>query len=150
MTYEHTQRGALHHVLIGIAVLLAILSSLAPQAFGPPSVWLFIIAPIALVSLCFTQMTVRDEGEHLAIRYGIIPLFRGRIRYAAMKSVEPARSAFIDGWGIHYILGRGLIYNLWGKDCVRITTTRGVVRVGTDDVEGLVDFLENRIREHSY
>lgn len=48
----------------------------------------------------------------------------------------------MDGWGIHYILGRGWTYNLWGFGCVKLTLGRKVVRVGSDDVENLVEFLK--------
>ncbi len=35
-------------------------------------------------------------------------------------AVSAARSNWLDGWGIHYFPGRGIIYNLWGFDCVRV------------------------------
>ena len=62
---------------------------------------------VILAALMFTNMTVRDEGEFLAIRYGPIPMFRHRIRYVDITSVEPGRPSIIDGWGIHWLPGRG-------------------------------------------
>jgi hypothetical protein len=62
-----------------------------------------------------------------------------------MSDVAAARSSWIDGWGIHYIPGRGMTYNLWGFDCVEIDMNGRTVRVGTDDPEGLTDFLKGRI-----
>ena len=55
--------------------------------------------------------------------------------------MEPGRIAIIDGWGIHYIPGRGWTYNLWGFGCVKLTVRGKVVRVGTNDVENLARFL---------
>ena len=47
----------------------------------------------------FTHMTVRDEGDALAVRYGPLALFGGRFRYPDLTDVEPSRSSVVDGWG---------------------------------------------------
>lgn len=94
-----------------------------------------------LFALCFRSLTVSDEGERLSIRFGPIPLFRKSIAYADITRVEPGKSSFVDGWGIHYLPGRGWTYNLWGYDCVVVYPGRKIIRIGTDDVENLVDFL---------
>jgi len=62
-----------------------------------------IAALFVLVSLLFARLTIRDEGDHLALRFGPLPVFRRRIRYADITAVEPGRSALIDGWMIHRI-----------------------------------------------
>jgi hypothetical protein len=142
MRYDHTQRGWLQHILFATAAVMVAGAWLAKEA---PAVVLltFAIAVLLVVSgLMFGSLTVRDEGEWLALRYGPLPVFRKRIRYADITSVEPGRSAIIDGWGIHYIIGRGWTYNLWGFACVRLTLGRKVVRVGSDDVDNLADFLK--------
>ena len=72
-------------------------------------------------------------------------MFRKRITYADMTAVEPDRSAFLDGWGIHYMPGKGWIYNLWGFGCARIHLGRKMIRIGSDDVENLVGFLGGKI-----
>ncbi|MEO2024093.1 MAG: hypothetical protein ABGX05_19875, partial [Pirellulaceae bacterium] len=70
-----------------------------------------------------------------------------QIPYQNIATTEPGHSKFIDGWGIHYIPGRGWTYNLWGFDCVKITTTKGkVFRIGTDAPEELSAFLEEKLR----
>ena len=83
---------------------------------------------------------IRDEGDCLAIRFGPLPVFRKLIRYADIRGVEVGRTRIIDGWGVHYILGRGWTYNLWGFDCVKLTLGRKIIRVGTDDAEALATF----------
>jgi hypothetical protein len=104
-------------------------------------------ATVLVAALAFGHLTIRDEPEHLALRYGPLPLFRKRIPYEAITSVEPDRSSLIDGWGIHFVPWRGWIYNLWGFDCVKIQLGRRTIRVGSDDVDNLVDFLRHRIGE---
>jgi hypothetical protein len=97
------------------------------------------------LAMCFQRLTVRDEGKWLAIRYGPLPLFWRRIPYASMTAAEAARSDWLDGGGIHYIPGRGWIYNLWGRDCVKLQLGNKKVRIGTNDVEGLLRFVKTRI-----
>jgi hypothetical protein len=38
----------------------------------------------------------------------------------------------------------GWVWNIWGYDCVVIRMKRGTLRVGTDDADGLVEFLRSR------
>ena len=97
----------------------------------------------------FASMTVQDEGEFLAIRYGPLPVFHRRIRYADITSVEPGRSSIIDGWGIHWVPGRGWTYNLWGFQCAMLAVRGGIVRIGSDDVDNLVGFLHGKIEKLS-
>lgn len=99
---------------------------------------------IATFAFCFGTLRVCDESTHLAVRFGPLPLFRTLIPYSKITSVEPSRSNFIDGWGIHWIPGRGMIYNLWGFDCVKIQMGDKCVRAGTDDTAGLMSFLKEK------
>ncbi len=90
-------------------------------------------------------MTIRDEGEYLALRFGPLPFLRKRIRYADITGVEIGRTSILDGWGIHFMPGRGWTYNVWGFACVKLTLARKIIRVGTDDAEGLAKFLREKI-----
>ncbi len=101
---------------------------------------LFVLAALVLASL-----TLRDEGQWLSVRFGPLPLLRRRIRYVQITSVEPGRTAIIDGWGVHYIIGRGWTYNIWGFACVKLTLGKKVIRLGTDDVNNLMHFLKGKV-----
>jgi hypothetical protein len=74
-----------------------------------------------------------------------LPVFRKRIRYLDITLVQPGHISMIDGWGIHYLPGRGWTYSLWGFDCVKLTLGRKVIRMGSDDVENLVEFLRGKV-----
>lgn len=102
---------------------------------------LFVGLIFIFLGSCFQHMTVRDEGAQLLIVYGPVPLFRKRIDYTQITSVEASRSAMIDGFGIHYVPGRGWTYNLWGFSCAELHLGKRIIRVGSDDVDGLVRFL---------
>lgn len=146
MNYEHTQR-AWQNTAIGLTVAGALLVGawLARGEACVVAINLAVAATFVAVAFMFGSLTVRDEGECLALRYGPLRVFRKRIPYADMTSVEPDRTKLIDGWGIHCIPGRGWTYNVWGFGCVKLTVGRTVVRVGTDDVEGLTRFLRGRL-----
>jgi hypothetical protein len=62
---------------------------------------------IALLTPAFHHLTVEDHGDHLAIRFGPLPLFRRTIKYAEIEKVEVGRTLILDGWGIHYSVRGG-------------------------------------------
>lgn len=146
MGYEHTQRAPLHWLLqfLGVVMLVG-----AWAAHGDEPLATFVLIPMAMIffmlGLMFTYLTVCDEGESLSVRFGPLPLFGTEVRYADISSVEPSRSALIDGWGIHWLPGRGWTLNLWGFDCVELVVNGRTLRIGTDDVENLVAFLRSRV-----
>ena len=99
---------------------------------------------LALCGLAFGSLTISDEGEYLALRFGPLPVLRKTIRYADITGVEVGRTKIIDGWGIHYFPGRGWTYNVWGFACVKLTLGRKIIRVGTDDAEELAKFVREK------
>ena len=147
--YEHTQRGRMHQIFFGIVAVLLIGSWLARGEPGVAALNLLIAATLLFVAFMFGSLTVRDDGAWLVLRYGPLPVFRKRIRYAEITAVEADRTRWIDGWGIHYIPGRGWTYNLWGFDCVKLTLGKKIIRVGTDDVENLVEFLRQKVQSRT-
>jgi len=145
MSYEHTQRAPLHYIFYPLIVALIVLAWIGRDRPPVVLITLSVAATLVLVALMFQRLTVRDEGEWLAVRYGPLPVFRKLIRYSEITEVEPSRTSVIDGWGIHWIPGRGFTYNLWGFDCVKLTVRGRTIRVGSDDVENLVAFLRDKL-----
>jgi hypothetical protein len=98
-----------------------------------------------LCGFCFRSLTIADEGEWLAVRFGPLPFFGTSIRYADISDAQPGRTSWIDGWGIHYLPGRGWTYNLWGFRCVVLRMVNRSIRLGTDDPDNLAHFIRQRI-----
>lgn len=148
MGYDHTQTGWLHHLVFLVAALLAV-GAWWFHDLAPPLAWTWGITAAALVplALMFQRLTVRDEGFWLRVRFGPVPLFGTRIPYAEMTDVQPDRSGILDGLGVHYMPGKGWIYNVRGRDCVRVQMGQKSVRIGTDDREGLVAFLRSKMAQ---
>lgn len=144
--YDHTQTSPLPW-LIAVpffafeAVLLGVVDD--PQLY----VMLPVVTAIVLVvAFAFERMRIRDDGDSLLVRFGPLPLFRKRVAYVDIAAAAVDRTSVIDGWGIHWVPGRGWTYNVWGFQCVRITLRNGrTVRLGTDDAASLCAHLHNRI-----
>jgi hypothetical protein len=143
--YSHTQKAPLCLILYGSALLcfgLAWMVGSAPGSFIAAAVGLI----IALLAPAFHHLTVEDQGDRLAIRFGPLPLFGRTVRYDDIEKVEVGRTLVLDGWGIHYSLRGGWVWNLWGRDCVVLHLKNGgMLRIGTDDAAKLARFLEGKV-----
>lgn len=146
-SYNHTQQSPIGRVLLIVAVVEIALAIAFWRQWEAAVILLVVAAIIIVMAFSFSHLTVRDEGDCLAIRFGPLPLFRKRIPYASMTAVEPDQSSFVDGWGIHYNPWKGWIYNLWGFHCVRIVQDGKSVRIGTDDRDNLTRFLRAKIAD---
>lgn len=73
LTYSHTQEAPLCLILFGSAIPFF---ALAWPARGQPLAVALMIGPgrlLALLGLAFHHLTVEDEGDRLAIRFGPHP-----------------------------------------------------------------------------
>lgn len=145
MGYAHTQSGRLQWVLWAAAVL-CVIGAFVVWGEEPWAAWVCIgcAAVLVLFVFSFSTLTVRDEGDVLAIRFGPLPFWKRRVPYASIADARPGRSRLVDGWGIHWFPGRGWTWNLWTFDCVEMTVDGKPFRVGTDDKENLATFLRER------
>ena len=147
MIYEHTQKSPMGWILFVIGLLIIIISS---GISNQPKV-IVISSGVAIIlffaSFCFSRLTIRDETDFLIIQFGPLPVFRARILYSEITEVQEDRSNILDGWGIHLIPGRGLTYNVWGFDCVKILKGKTTIRIATDDKVALASFLKTKIQK---
>ena len=144
--YSHTQKAPLCLLVYTLAIIFLALDWFVQDA--PPIQRLFL--PIGLLMLVvaasFHHLSIVDLGEVLAIRFGPLPLFRRRVKYADIVKVEVGRTSLLDGWGIHMSIRGGWVWNLWGWDCVVAYFKKGsTLRIGTDDAENLAKFLQSRV-----
>ncbi len=149
MNYSHTQSSPMHWI-VGAFGLAAGVGAVASA--GLPVAWpgLAVAAVVMLtLSFCFARLTVEVDEERLSIRYGPLPWFGAEVRLDEVTAVAYDRTNVLDGWGVHWVPGRGWTYNLWGFDCVRLELGNRTIRVGTDDPSGLLDALERRLARPS-
>jgi hypothetical protein len=147
LRYSHTQKSPLCLLVYGTGLALVI-GAWATRDETPIALILGCTGILTFfLGMAFHRLSVEDQGDRLAIRFGPLPLFRRTVRYAEMEKVEVGRTLILDGWGIHMSIRGGCVWNLWGRDCVVVHFRNcGVLRIGTDDAENLARFLEEKIR----
>jgi hypothetical protein len=147
--YSHTQKAPLCLVLYGSALFCFVLGGVVGDT---PGIYfaLAVGLVIAVLAPAFHHLTVADQGDRLTIRFGPVPLFGRTVRYADIEKAEVGRTLILDGWGIHYSVRGGWVWNLWGRDCVVVHLKNGgVLRIGTDDAENLARFLDGKVGQAS-
>jgi len=141
--YSHTQTAPLCLILYASALLCFALAVGVGDTPGD-----YIAAAVGgvltLLGPAVHHLEVEDRGDRLAVRFGPLPLLRRSVRYTDIVTVEVGRTLVLDGWGVHYSLRGGWVWNLWGRDCVVVRLRNGVLRIGTDDAENLTRFLETK------
>lgn len=143
--YEHTQRAPLHFFLLAGAALFAVMPFFSLEASAVRYILWVVAGVFVFLSVCFAQLVVRDDDEFLIVRFGPLPAFGTRIPWSRIQSAEATRSSAIDGWGIHWVPGRGTTFNLWGFDCVALRVNGKTVRVGSDDAETLASYINEKL-----
>ena len=146
--YAHMQRGPWGLLCYAFAAAFLTASFNCPAL---PLIISFSVTGVFLLGLgaSLGHLIVEDQGDDLAIRFGPVPVFRKRIRYDDILEAEKGRTSFLDGWGIHWNPWGGWVWNIWGYDCVALRLKRGTFRVGTDDAENLLNFLQERLAERN-
>jgi hypothetical protein len=142
--YSHTQKAPLCLILYGSALACV---GIAWMVRETPGIYTAVSVGLVMVLLApaLHHLTVADQGDVLAIRFGPVPLLRRTVRYANIEKVEVGRTLILEGWGIHYSIRGGWVWNLWGRDCVVVHLKKGVLRIGTDDAALLARFLETKV-----
>jgi hypothetical protein len=135
-------------ILLGVCLLSIGIGLVAPLGTPLSSALSGGGAVGAFFAFSFKYLRVRDEGDCLAIRFGPLPVCRRRIPYLQITGVEAGRFSFWYGWGYRWP-SQWVVYYLWGFDCVVVNLGPKTVRIGTDDVDGLLGFLRMRIGERS-
>jgi hypothetical protein len=145
--YTHTQKAPLCLLIYALAFVFASVGFVIRDQAPIP--WLFPPIGIAILAIAasFHHLTVEDQGDVLAIRFGPLPLFRRTARYSDIASTEVGRTMLLDGLGIHWSLRGGWVWNIWDRDCVVLHFKNGgTLWIGTDDAENLTAFLNRKVR----
>lgn len=143
-TYVHRQRGWLWLACLLPGVLMVFVAFVAAETPSWMRGLFAVVSGLLLVlAACFVWLETRDAVDALHVRFGPLRSFSLTVPYADVVSARRAESAVIDGWGIHYVPGRGWTWNVQGRDCVEIELASGKrLRVGTDDPDGLLDVVQ--------
>ncbi|MCA9194697.1 MAG: hypothetical protein KDB03_23160 [Planctomycetales bacterium] len=125
-SYFHRQYAPLCLILYGFSAVSLVLVILIGDIQG-----IYIGGGVSLLlgSLgpAFHYLQIKDDGHKLSIQFGPLPLFQRPVYYAQLDSVRIDRTWLLDGWGIHYSLRGGWVWNIWGRDCVALNFKGGGV-----------------------
>jgi hypothetical protein len=74
--YDHVQRGILQAILLWLAAVCLMIAFFMKHS--PPYLIIFIAAGGVSVLLSFAHayLAVKDNGDHLSVQFGPIPIFR--------------------------------------------------------------------------
>jgi hypothetical protein len=143
--YWHRQRGPWFAILYSVAIINIVLAAVVEER---ALVWLFGVVGFLVLILATSMhhLTIADGGEFLSVQFGPLPVFRKKVHYDEIESAERGRTMFLDGWGIHYSLRGGWIWNIWGYDCIVLKLKRSTLRIGTNDVDQLLSFIHSKVK----
>ncbi|WP_169981279.1 hypothetical protein [Tautonia rosea] len=144
--YRHTQRGPWHLLLDVFGVLMMAFALISGEPYTARLLFVGMGGMFLFLGSAFRSLTVEDMGDHLSVHFGPVPFFRTSVRYDEIRKIEAGRTLLLEGWGIHWSIRGGWVWNIWGRQCVAIHRHhRGTLRIGTDDPKGLSEFLKSRI-----
>lgn len=101
---------------------------------------LFAAVVLWAVALCFGQLTVLDRGDDLEMISGPVPLFRNRIPYRLITQVESVRPNLPQN-----LVKGGGFRKIRGMNGIRIRVYGRMIRIGTDDPEGLIRLIRSKM-----
>ena len=151
--YDHIQKSPLYLIIFAMGTLQLI----AATTFFPwsnsifPEIILFCSGIFVIfLAFGFQHLQIVDQGNYLTIRFGNLhlPLCSRNLIYKNIIKVEIGRTLLLDGWGIHYSIRGGWVWNIWGRDCVIVYCEKEILRLGTDDAASLCTFLETKIGQN--
>lgn len=116
---------------------VVLLSSVNDPERAPYLAGLFPV--LSLVYLGFLRLTVTVSGAEILLAY-TFGWPRRRIDRDRVISAVPERIPLWYGWGIRRT-PKGWMWNVWGRDAVRVTLTEKEFLIGTDDPDGLAAAL---------
>ncbi|MDE0139789.1 MAG: hypothetical protein OXM57_03755 [bacterium] len=140
--YQHSQASppAMWVLVCCWWIPVALLSGVNDPGRTPYLLGLFPV--LSLIYVGFLRLTVTVSGAEILLAY-TFGRPRRRIDRGRVISAVPERIPLWYGWGIRRT-PRGWMWNVWGRDAVRVTLTDREFLIGTDDPDGLVAALTPR------
>ena len=138
--YSHTQIGWVVLASIGGAILLLLYVSAVKESH-----WILVVTGMILAAclVLFGSLTVTGDERTLEVRFGPGPI-RKRFLLEDIQSYREVTNHWYYGWGIR-MTPHGWLFNVSGLHAVEIHMRDGrTCRIGTDDVHGLVAFLNRQ------
>lgn len=142
MPYERTQNAMWMWIVLAIPVVVVLTAwtTNPVPAMGVP-VAVTLALPF-LVGAIFTRLTIRVDGAAVTWHFGW-GWPGGSIAMGSIDHAEITQTNLFEGFGIHWTIWHGWLWNASGFQAVEIFRTKGGgVTLGTDDPQGLLQAIE--------
>ena len=142
--YHHRQMGWAMLIIFGVVLaFLVTLALLDPTIPAGVLVAMVLIVGVALLSFGWLTTTVNDQQFRLVLGFGLI---RRTAKLTEMRACAVVQNPWYYSMGVH-LIPRGWIYNVSLGRGVEIELLNGkLIRVGSDDAEGLCAAINARLR----
>jgi hypothetical protein len=135
--YKHTQIAWSIIIPFDIGALVCLYLFFA-HGIAPAAIGFF---ALAILTYLFYALTVTGTDQTIQVKFGV-GFIRKTFKLKDIETVEPFRTSFWHGWGIH-CSPDGMVFNISGFDAVRLTMTNGKrYIIGTDDRDRLMRYIE--------
>jgi hypothetical protein len=134
--YEHRQWAPLNALLL---LAVAVVAACA----GAQNVPVHLVALVViLIGIAFSRLTTRVDQEAISWSF-TFGAPGGRLAFADLDRAEVTRTNLFEGFGIHWTLWHGWLWNVWGFRAVELFRRDGRrVTIGTDDPQSLLAAIE--------
>lgn len=138
--YHHTQIGTVIIAAIGLVFIFMFATSIAIGSFHPIGA----VVPVLLILVLylFSSLTVEVRGGSVTCHFGP-GLIRKEIRLSEIADVQPVTNSWLAGWGIRWLPGHYVLWNVSGLRAVELTLTNGKrFRIGMDEPDELARAIQ--------
>ena len=141
MHYHHRQFGTVIVAALAAAIIYLSLPLIRAQEFK--AIQLQVVLVLLAIIVLFYALTIEIKEDTLYIRMGI-GLIRKKVPLADIAQASVVRIPLLAGWGIHGLPGVSWVWNVSGRDGVRLDFVKGGrLIVGSDEPEELLRAIEN-------
>jgi len=140
MEYRHTQFGTVIIFAVGIFVAAILVHFLMSGSIPPFEAGIAILLLIML--FLFASLTVEINHGSVVCSFGP-GLIRKAIKLSDVIDARPVTNSWLAGWGIRWMPGRYMLWNISGFQAVELTLTNGKrFRIGTDEPAALARAIQ--------
>jgi hypothetical protein len=133
--YQRRQTGTFMLVVMFVVLAIYWFTGRPP---GSALVMLFVV--LALFAFAILRTSVDESAVRWSFTFGWPA---GHVDLSKIESVAVTTTNFLEGWGIHWTIWHGWLWNVSGFQAVEIHYDGGkIVTLGTDDPQGLLNAIE--------
>jgi hypothetical protein len=126
-------------ILVSAIVVAAWFTDPTAEMLVPLAV---VVGVLAIVGAIFTRLTIRVDAHAVTWHFGW-GWPGGAISTSEIERAEVTQTNLLEGWGIHWTIWHGWLWNAGGFAAVEISKRNsGAVTLGTDDPQGLLQAIE--------